>query len=191
MLLLQANQVQICPVQIAQAQEPLVFSGLVYREQLFSRIESYPLSQRETALKAARTYADKMPNHGGIILVEEATALSIWQADTTLRRYVEADTGLPINPATVNLEALVEQMRSPQGLPICDRNFWFKPQRRIFKGQDLVQWLHTQYNCSETVAQQIGQRLLQAGWIYQLEFKRNFKGDRSLYRFYVDELEEG
>ena len=86
-----------------------------------------------------------------------------------------------------DLENLVDQMRSADGLKIKDRNYYLNYFPACFIGSEAVDWLVKIKNYQREEAIEIGQIMLEKGIIHHVTDDHSFKDAYLFYRFYVDE----
>ncbi|MDJ0555428.1 MAG: mechanosensitive ion channel [Microcoleaceae cyanobacterium MO_207.B10] len=87
----------------------------------------------------------------------------------------------------IDLDSLIEEMRSINGVSIRDRRHRWDLYSKCFIGSEAVEWLmHTQkVTLNEAVS--IGQLLIDRGLIHHVHDKHGFKNEYIFYRFYADE----
>ena len=86
-----------------------------------------------------------------------------------------------------DLEKLIAEMRSANGLKISDRNYYLNLYPVCFVGSEAVDWLVQKQNYKREEAIEIGQILLEKGIIHHVTDEHSFKDAYLFYRFYVDE----
>ena len=86
-----------------------------------------------------------------------------------------------------DLEKLVAEMRSANGLKIRDRNYHLNLYPVCFVGSEAVDWLVQKQNYKREEAIEIGQILLEKGIIHHVTDEHSFQDAYLFYRFYVDE----
>ena len=86
-----------------------------------------------------------------------------------------------------DLEKLIAEMRSANGLKISDRNYYLNFYPACFVGLEAVDWLVNKQNYKREEAIEIGQILLEKGIIHHVTDEHPFKDAYLFYRFYVDE----
>jgi small-conductance mechanosensitive channel len=87
----------------------------------------------------------------------------------------------------IDLDALVEQMRGPDGLEIKTHRFGLKSYPNTFVGSEAVCWLMRTQKSGVTAAIQLGQLLIDRDIIHHVLDEHNFKNEYLFYRFYLDE----
>lgn len=90
-------------------------------------------------------------------------------------------------PTAAEVQELVSQMRSPEGVDIRDRRFGIRLFRHCFVGSDAVQWFMRQQLASREEAVRLGQILVERGIIHHVTDEHPFKDAYLFYRFLVDE----
>ncbi len=91
-------------------------------------------------------------------------------------------------PAAIEIQELVAQMRGKNGLDIRDRRFGLHVYTRCFIGSDAVQWFMQQQLASREEAIKLGQVLVERGIIHHVTDEHTFKDDHLFYRFFEDEM---
>ena len=86
-----------------------------------------------------------------------------------------------------DLEKLIAEMRSANGLKISDRNYYLNFYPACFVGSEAVDWLVNKQNYKREEAIEIGQIILEKGIIHHVTDEHSFKDAYLFYRFYVDE----
>ena len=86
-----------------------------------------------------------------------------------------------------DLEKLVVEMRSADGLKITDRNYYLNFYPACFIGSEAVEWLVKKQNYKREEAIEIGQILLEKDIIHHVTNEHSFKDAYLFYRFYLDE----
>ncbi|MGF1457421.1 MAG: mechanosensitive ion channel domain-containing protein [Leptolyngbyaceae cyanobacterium] len=93
-------------------------------------------------------------------------------------------------PAELEIQELVAQMRGPNGLEIRDRRFGLQVYTRCFVGSDAVRWFMQRQLASREEAIRLGQILVERGIIHHVIDEHTFKDDHLFYRFFIDEAIE-
>ncbi|NET55726.1 MAG: mechanosensitive ion channel [Symploca sp. SIO2E6] len=84
----------------------------------------------------------------------------------------------------IDLDTLVNQMRSPGGLEIRDRKYRLKSYHNCFVGFEAVKWLMKTQKATKEEAIRLGQMLLEQKIIHHVEDQHDFKDAYLFYRFY-------
>jgi hypothetical protein len=190
MLLLSPDQVEFCQVSRHDLSGSCLLDGIAYRDKLFHHIEAYPVEAQDSALRKARQRYNAVNGEKALIVLNEPQRWTVWEEDVSLsihRKAIATPDGDTKSIDHLNLEILVEQMRSPHGLRIQDRLVWHRRHRRVFVGKDAVDWMTKGFNISAEEGTRLGQRLIETRKIYPLPPIQGFHNDASLYRFYADE----
>lgn len=90
-------------------------------------------------------------------------------------------------PAEIEIQELVAQMRSSDGLDIRDRRFGLQVYTHCFVGSEAVKWLMHQQLASREEAIKLGQVLVERGLIHHVTDEHTFKDSHLFYRFFEDE----
>jgi len=85
------------------------------------------------------------------------------------------------------LEKLIKEMRSADGLKICDRDYYLNFYPKCFVGSEAVDWLVQKHNYKREEAVEIGQIMLEKGIMHHVSDEHTFKDAYLFYRFYLDE----
>jgi Domain found in Dishevelled, Egl-10, and Pleckstrin (DEP) len=183
-MLLKSQDVSYC--QLVRQVENLsaIVSGVSYQGNLFMRGNSYPLSQRQSAIvEMRRSYLDPEPAIA-CLLVEDGELLTIWYEDRYIVKIVE--TGAEI-VSYFNLTELVEQMRSPQGVKIETRSQSFRlPFKQCFIGREAVDWISSRLSIGRAEAVMLGQRLMDEKLLSNLSDRQPFVDADLFYQFHLD-----
>jgi Domain found in Dishevelled, Egl-10, and Pleckstrin (DEP) len=183
-MLLKSQDISYC--QLVRQVENLsaIVSGVSYQGNLFMRGNSYPLSQRQSAiLEMRRSYLDPEPAIA-CLLVEDGDLLTIWYEDRYIVKSVETTAEIV---SYFNLTELVEQMRSPQGVKIETRAQSFRlPYKQCFVGREAVDWISSCLSISRAEAVMLGQRLIEAKLLYNLSGRQPFVDADLFYQFHLD-----
>ncbi|MBM4269119.1 MAG: mechanosensitive ion channel [Deltaproteobacteria bacterium] len=83
----------------------------------------------------------------------------------------------------VRLEALAERIRSDDGVEICDRRHLLTVYRDCFVGREAVDWLATNLRLSRDEAVELGQRLVDKGFVHHVLGEHGFEDGRLFYQF--------
>ncbi|MEL6224141.1 MAG: mechanosensitive ion channel domain-containing protein [Cyanobacteria bacterium J06627_8] len=88
------------------------------------------------------------------------------------------------------IDALVEQMRGPEGIEIKDRRYRLRTFSNCFVGNEAVQWLMQYQKATHEEALRIGQLLVEKGIFHHVTDEHTFEDAYLFYRFYEDEMDE-
>ena len=86
-----------------------------------------------------------------------------------------------------DLDNLVREMRSANGLKIRDRNYYLNFYPACFIGSEAVDWLVKKQKYKREEAVEIGQIMLEKGILHHVTDEHSFKDAYLFYRFYLDE----
>jgi len=87
----------------------------------------------------------------------------------------------------LDLNAVIADMRGPNGIEIQHRRYRFRTYTQCFVDSHAVQWLRNHLQVSRQTAVQIGQRLIDEGYIHHVLDEQSFDDTYFFYRFYSDE----
>jgi potassium efflux system protein len=87
----------------------------------------------------------------------------------------------------LDLETLVQKMRSPDGVEIKDRRYLFNVFENCFIGAEAVQWLMRTHNMTKTEALRAGQLLIDNNYMHHVLDEHDFENEYYFYRFFADE----
>ncbi len=85
------------------------------------------------------------------------------------------------------IDNLVGKIRSENGVQIKNRRYRLNTYDSCFIGQELVDWLATNYDYSREEATELGQILVEKKIIHHVTDEHPFSDEYFFYRFYVDE----
>ena len=85
------------------------------------------------------------------------------------------------------IDDLVGKIRNENGIQIKNRRYRLNTYNSCFIGQELVDWLGTNYNYSREEATELGQILVEKKIIHHVTDEHPFMDEYFFYRFYVDE----
>lgn len=179
MLILDASQVEYCPVLQPVGNATRVVPGAAYRGRLFVKGEVFARDRREEAVQLSRA---RFEEYGGLVyvlLVDNGQTLTLWYQNDAVRRTKVVDDLV----AAIELQLLVEQMRSPSGVQVKTRRQGWRSYPGCFLGNEAIAWLRAQLHLSRAEALRLGQRLLEEGWIDHIEGDRGFEDKPLFYRF--------
>jgi hypothetical protein len=183
-MLLKSHDVSYCQLVRQVENSSAIVSGVSYQGNLFMQGNSYPLSQRQSAIiEMRRSYLDPEPAIA-CLLVENGNLLTIWYEDHHIIKIVE-------NAAEIvkyyNLTELVDRMRSPQGVTIETRDRSFRlPYKQCFIGREAVDWISSRLSIGRTEAVMLGQRLMDAKLLANLSDRQPFVDADLFYQFHLD-----
>ncbi|NER29979.1 MAG: mechanosensitive ion channel [Symploca sp. SIO1C4] len=109
----------------------------------------------------------------------------------TLVKSIEAESpnsDLDLLTEEIDLDSLIAQMRSAEGLQIKDRRYGLKTFRNCFVGSEAVKWFMLTQKATQIAAIQIGQLLIDRGIVHHVLDEHGFKDEFLFYRFYMDEV---
>ena len=161
-----------------------IVSGVSYQGSLFVCGNSYPKTQRQTAItEMRRSFLDPEPAIA-CLLVEDDDIVTIWYEDRYIIKVAESDRDI-LN--YYNLAQLVELMRSAQGVKREDRSRSFRfPLRRCFIGKEAIDWIVINLEIDRPYAVELGQRLLDEKWARNLSNREAFQDSDLFYQFLLD-----
>ena len=161
-----------------------IVSGVGYQGSLFVQGNSYPKTQRQTAItEMRRSFLDPDPAIA-CILVEDTDIVTIWYEDRYIIKIAETDGDVV---QYYNLAQLVEAMRSAYGVKIEDRSQSFRfPHRRCFVGKEAVNWVVTNLKIDRACAIALCQRLIDEKWAKNLSNREGFQDGDLFYQFLLD-----
>ena len=87
----------------------------------------------------------------------------------------------------IDIDTLIEQMRSPNGVSIKDRQHRWDTYSKCFVGSEAVKWLMETKKLNLNQAIALGQLLIDRGLIHHVVDRHGFKNEYLFYRFYEDE----
>jgi hypothetical protein len=183
-MLLKSQDVSYCQLVRQVENSSAIVSGVRYQGNLFMRGNSYPLAQRQSAIiEMRRSYLDPEPAIA-CLLVEDGDIVTIWYEDRHILKSVETSAEIV---KYFNLNELVEQMRSPQGVKIETRAQSFRlPYKRCFVGREAVDWISSRLSIGRTEAVSLGQRLMDAKLLTNLSDRQPFLDADLFYQFQLD-----
>jgi potassium efflux system protein len=107
------------------------------------------------------------------------------------------DAGTPIEDAAAAsststwtdaaLDALIERMRGPEGVPILDRRHRLRLYPRCFTGRDAVSWLARSEGIARDRAVELGRLLIERNLVHHVLDEHTFHDDTLFYRFRADD----
>ena len=100
-------------------------------------------------------------------------ALNAQSSPLTLRGLIRAHCHM-------DAEGLARAMLG--GVKSIDRSFRFKTYSACFLGTEAVSWLRQQFNCSASIAVQLGQALIALGLMHHVVHEHNFENQEYFYR---------
>ncbi|MEM9163758.1 MAG: mechanosensitive ion channel protein [Cyanobacteria bacterium P01_F01_bin.4] len=178
MFILKAEEVDYCTLSRQAADPTTQVPGLEYQHKLYVKGETYDPKDRQIALHQARQKLLDMKGQA-TLLIEEDETITLWYQD---KRVQKVNSLL-----TLDLKQLVAAMRTVGGIRIKDRQFWLKTYQKCFIGNEAVDWLVADLNISRREAMQIGQRLIDEGWVHHVLDQQVFQDEYFFYRFRWDE----
>lgn len=88
------------------------------------------------------------------------------------------------------IDALVDQMRGPDGVEIKDRRYRLRSFTACFVGSEAVTWLTQHQKATREEAIRMGQFLIERGIIHHVTDEHTFEDSYFFYRFYEDEMDQ-
>lgn len=111
-------------------------------------------------------------------------------ADPPPEQTTEQTAPLPDLLANLDVEALAEAMRGPQGIELQPSPDQPNAPSTYFTGKAVLEWLQQKRDYNHTGAMLVAQWLLQKGLLYALtddrDFEDSFEDSQALYQFYQD-----
>ncbi len=183
-MLLKSRDVSYCQLVCQVGTASAIVNGVNYQGNLFVRGNSYPLSQRQSAIMEMRhSYLDPEPAIA-CLLVEDGDRLTIWHEDRYIIKVVETTAEIV---RYLDLTELVEQMRSAQGVKIETRAQSFRlPYKQCFIGREAVDWISNRLSIGRCDAVLIGQRLMDEKMLSNLSDRQPFIDGDLFYQFQLD-----
>jgi hypothetical protein len=195
MLLLKESQVEFQNVINPSSDGSIPVIGVLYEQQLFKQLKSFPKDKLESAQKLMRQLS--LDPKESFLLLEEAEAYSIWCLDSKLRS-IDPDLAKdkpeakpepvaedPI--AKIDLKELVREMRDIGGVKIKDRRYRLNVYPRCMVGSEMTTWMVRKFFIAEPDAVRLGQRLIDEKLLHHVTDDRDFEDGFFFYRFYWDE----
>lgn len=93
----------------------------------------------------------------------------------------------PVLQEEYDWQAIVSQMRGPEGVEIKDRRSGLKLFSKCFVGCEAVEWLMEHEKATRPEAITIGELMVSEGLIHHVLDEHGFKDEPLFYRFYADE----
>lgn len=87
------------------------------------------------------------------------------------------------------IDALVDQMRGPDGIEIKDRRYRLRTFSNCFVGNEAINWLMQYQKATREEAIRIGQILVEKGIFHHVTDEHTFEDGYLFYRFYEDEMD--
>lgn len=174
MFILQSEHVNYCLLSRQADNAAAQLPGLEYQHRLYVKGATYDQKERQLALQHARQKLLDLKGQA-TLLVEEEETITLWHQDKTVQKVNSL--------VTLDLKALVAAMRTVGGIQIKDRPFRLKTYQKCFVGSEAVDWLVAELNISRKEVVQIGQRLIDEGWIHHVLDQQVFQDEYFFYRF--------
>ncbi len=92
-----------------------------------------------------------------------------------------------LNPCSLNIDTLAQEMRSVYGIEIKDRRYLLKIYPNCFVGSEAVAWLMRTQGINKSDAICIGQIMMKRGLIHHVVDEHDFKDEYLFYCFSQDE----
>jgi hypothetical protein len=163
-MLLKSQAVSYCQLVRQVGTDSEIINGVIYKGNLFAQGNSYQKEHRDLAIsEMRRCFLDPEPPTA-CLLVEDGDIVTIWHEDTKIIKIVETTQDIV---EYLNLEQLVDAMKSPMGIEIKNRWYDSLSPHRCFVAKTAIDWMLTKLPIDRQEAQLIGKRLIQAGWIKQ------------------------
>jgi Domain found in Dishevelled, Egl-10, and Pleckstrin (DEP) len=181
-MLLKSQAVSYCQLVRQVGTDSEIINGVIYKGNLFAQGNSYHKDHREQAItEMRRCFLDPEPPIA-CLLVEDGEIVTIWHEDLRIVKIVETTQDIV---TYINLEQLIDVMKSPAGVEV--KNRWYEAMypHRCFVGKIAIDWMLTKLPIDREEAKLIGNRLIQDGWIEQLPMHlqdAKFIGQRLLDR---------
>jgi Domain found in Dishevelled, Egl-10, and Pleckstrin (DEP) len=102
-------------------------------------------------------------------------------ADINSRSKTQTSRGLICEYSKMEAENLFIALRG--AVESSDLKYRFKTYHACFTGRAAVSWLRKKFACSQSVAVQMGQALLDLGMLHHVVFEHDFVDDNFFYRF--------
>jgi hypothetical protein len=99
---------------------------------------------------------------------------------------VDADFG-PRGWSDERIDAFLDRLRGPGGVPIADRRHLLRVHPRCFVGRDAVEWMVRSGEVTRAEAVAFGRLLVERGVIHHVLDEHDFEDGNLFYRFYADE----
>jgi hypothetical protein len=163
-MLLKSQAVSYCQLVRQVGTDSEIINGVIYKGNLFAQGNSYHKEHREQAItEMRRSFLDPEPAFA-CLLVEDGDIVTIWHEDLRIVKVVETTQDIV---EYINLEQLVNVMKSSGGVEI--KNRWYEAiyPHRCFVGKAAIDWMLTKLSIGRQEAQSIGTRLIKDGWIEQ------------------------
>ena len=148
----------------------------VYKQWLFVKGESYSYENRHIAIAHTRHQLE----------AGEMCLLVVDDRDNYIICYQDSELELLTQESMPNLETIVEAIRNTSDL-VRSHRYKLRVYPRSIVGTELVNWLCNYFNFSRQQAIEIGQSLIDYGWLHHTWNEHHFKDEPLLYRFYQDE----
>jgi potassium efflux system protein len=81
------------------------------------------------------------------------------------------------------LEGIVERMRGDRGIPLADHRYWLRVYRDCFVGREAVDWLTMELDLSRDEAVDLGQLLVEKGFLHHVLDEHGFEDGSYFYGF--------
>ncbi len=192
MLILNSNQVHYHRVVFQPSASPMdgyelkVMPGIIYHHKLYRSMQTFAAHQREDAIHAARQISHESQGQFSILVVEAPDNCTVWRHDSSLMLWQQYKSQYSL-VETIDLKQVVTLMRNFGGVSIRDRRYKLKNYARCFVGSEAVAWLVRNLELSSDEAVQLGQRLVNEGWVHHVVDEHAFEDHQFFYRFYLDE----
>ncbi len=196
MLILDSAQVKYCQVSGEIENQQQTLSGLIYNNNVFIEVKSFPLAELEAAIKECREeYLDhEKRSQIATLLVKGSKNVGIWMQDN--RYQPTGDTPAakqtPTSKSNTNLNRisirqLALEMQQENGVTIKARRYRLKLYQRCFLGNEVVDWLVAKLKVSRSDAVKLGQKMIDKNIFRHVTNEHAFKDEPLFYRFCEDE----
>ncbi len=198
MLILDSTQVKYCQVSGKIENQQQTLSGLIYNNNVFIQVKSFPIAELEIAIKECREeYLDhETRSQIATLLVKETTSVGIWMADnryqplsntSVVRQTPTSKSKSNADLNRVSVRQLALEMQKENGISIKARRYKLKLYQRCFLGNEVVDWLVAKLKVSRTDAVKVGQKMIDKNIFHHVTNDHPFKDEPLFYRFSEDE----
>ena len=185
MQILNDDWVDYCNVSSNLSGELKYLPGISFNNKLFIKRKLFSLDEKSKAIEYCKQKYLEAKGATSYVLVEYTTGLIVWIEDKSAKVIGNEDPVDIIN--TIDLEDLVSQMRSIDGIKIKDRKYNFRIYKQCFVGEEACQYLIEKLEISIEQAINLGQKLIDEKWIHHVADDQPFNNGYFFYRFYRDE----
>ncbi|WP_373539418.1 DEP domain-containing protein [Chamaesiphon sp.] len=184
--MLKESQVQFQDAIDPDSDRPIPIIGILYQNQLFKKLKSFPKDKLESAQQLTRQLS--LDPKVLCLMLEEADKYTVWCQDAKLKPH-NATQAKPSNDSIdkIDLKELVRQMRDIGGVKIKDRRYRLTVYPRCMVGSEMTTWLVRKFFLDEADAIKLGQRLMDEKLLHHVTDNHPFEDGFFFYRFYWDE----